>query len=142
MESTVHRILFIGSNPSNASQTTHPFSATTKSGKTLKEWIERLDISCRCLYCNVSDIKTVSNRPLTTKEIKNNLEHLKDKINQSGCTHVVAVGRTAEKALTLLRANFYVLPHPSGLNRQLNDPKIIEEKINGLREFLTRSSDN
>jgi uracil-DNA glycosylase len=54
---------------------------------------------------------------------------------------IVALGKTAEKALTLLRYNFYVMSHPSGLNRQLNDPKFVEEKIKGLREYLKPSEE-
>jgi uracil-DNA glycosylase len=52
---------------------------------------------------------------------------------------VIALGRTAEKALTLLRLDFYAMPHPSGLNRKLNDPKYIEEKIKGLISYLSPS---
>jgi uracil-DNA glycosylase len=51
---------------------------------------------------------------------------------------IVALGKTAEKALTLLGYDFYAMPHPSGLNRKLNDKDYIEEKIKGLRDYINK----
>jgi uracil-DNA glycosylase len=131
------KILFIGSNPSAAAKTYNPFCKSTKSGQILGEWISK---SCPDEFhsaCNISDNPTESNRPLTSKEIRDSLPRLLDKINTIRPDRIVTLGRTAERALTLLRFDFYAMPHPSGLNRQLNDPKFVEEKIKGLREYLS-----
>ena len=33
--------------------------------------------------------------------------------------------------------DYFAMPHPSGLNRQLNDPEFIEEKIKRLIEYMS-----
>lgn len=138
------RVLFIGSNPSGKSPDEFAFHYRTRSGKTLYSWIERADIHVRVL-ANVSNKITPGNRPLTITEIRQALPALKERIDRNNCP-VVAVGKTAARALTLLGVQFYELPHPSGLNRKLNNPAYIDEKIKGLIAWInplkTESSAN
>ena len=70
------------------------------------------------------------------KEIRLNVPRLQSIINKIGATKIVALGNTAKTALTLLRANHYAMPHPSGMNRKLNNAEFIEEKIKGLQDYL------
>ena len=79
---------------------------------------------------------TDKNRPLKTSEIHQNLDRLSLLILEKKPTKIVALGNTAVKALTLLRADFYQMPHPSGRNRQLNDKLFVEERIKGLIDFI------
>jgi uracil-DNA glycosylase len=130
------KVLFVGSNPSVSAKTLDPFCRSTKSGKILLSWIERTNQEFSYSMCNVSDNPTSKNKPLKIKEIKDNLDSLAIKIAAAKPDKIVALGKTASKALTLLRVAHYVMPHPSGLNRQLNDPSFIEQKINGLRNFI------
>lgn len=135
-------IVFLGSNPSHAANSSAAFCASTKSGQTIRSWIAKLGlIATRTSFYNVANRRTPKNRPLNKKEIKvaapgikTHIEYLemlyKEKI------HVVAVGKTAVEAMKLLDMPFYEWPHPSGLNRQLNEPGFIEEKIKGLQEYL------
>ncbi len=132
----MRKVLFIGSNPSTASKTYNPFSESTVSGRILVDWIRKTCPDDVSAACNVSDNYTEANRPLKVSEIKANLPRLQAKISASQATYIVALGKTAEKALTLLRIPHYAMPHPSGLNRQLNDQKFVEEKIKGLKEYL------
>lgn len=134
----MYKILFIGSNPSQRSKTTLPFWHDTRSMLVLDQWISKLDheVISSLLFCNVSDMPTSNNRPLKVSEIKSNLATLQNKIDQMRPHKIIALGRTAEKALTLLRMHHYAMPHPSGLNRKLNDAKYVEEKINGLKNYL------
>jgi uracil-DNA glycosylase len=135
------KVLFIGSNPSVKSATYNPFCPSTKSGKILNNWVNQTCSGKFVSYANISDNQTQANRPLSSTEIKENLPRLKDKITAINPWRIVALGKAAEKALTLLHCNFYAMPHPSGLNRQLNDPKFVEEKIKGLREYLKPSEE-
>jgi len=130
------RVLFVGSNPSVIAKTYNPFCSSTRSGKILLGWISRACPGCSYSACNVSDNQTHANRPLTTKEIKDNLACLYIKISHANPDKIVALGKTAEKALTLLGLPHYAMPHPSGLNRQLNDKLFVEEKIKELRAFI------
>jgi uracil-DNA glycosylase len=136
------KILFIGSNPSQRSKSVVAFWNDTKSNKVLSSWTSKLyddpNFSIESLhYLNVSNSPTPGNRPLKASEIKENLPGLRSRIEEVCPDKIVVLGKTAEKALTLLGFNFYAMPHPSGLNRQLNDPKFVEEKINGLRVYLS-----
>ena len=136
-------VLFIGSNPSQKSTTIIPFWANTNSSKILNSWIDKVkeQVNVEEVHClNVANYPTPGNRPLKMPEIKAELDRLAyDIYGLRGINpdKVVALGKTAQTALTLLHIPHYAMPHPSGLNRQLNDPKFVEEKINGLVEFLT-----
>lgn len=132
----MNKVLFVGSNPSVVSKTYNPFCESTVSGRILVGWIRQTcpdDISAAC---NVTDLPTQSNRPLTVKEIKNSLPRLQLKINSANPTKIVALGKTAAKALTLLRIPHYAMPHPSPVNRQLNNQQFIDSKMNGLIQYL------
>jgi uracil-DNA glycosylase len=87
-------------------------------------------------FLNVSDQPTPGNRPLTVGEIKANLVRLDADIKAHNPERIVAVGKTATKALTLLQLQFLEIPHPSGCNRKLNDPKVVEEVIKKLQSYL------
>lgn len=125
--------LFIGSNPSQASKGNGAFDMSTGSGKTLHEWIEKAGINISIMH-NLVNTPTPGNRQLTMKEIKGRLNHLAMIIAHHKDVPIIAVGKTAATALKMLGVNFYELPHPSGLNRLLNDPEYVAEKIKGLVE--------
>lgn len=131
------RIVFIGSNPSIQSQSDFAFFMDTQSGKTLRGWTEGL--YAEFLYTNVSSIKTENNRPLTKTEINEALPCLRESIKSNGPCKLVALGKTAHTALTLLRLDHLEMPHPSGLNRKLNDPEYKAQKIKELAAFCTAS---
>lgn len=136
---SVHKILFVGSNPSQSSASNIPFYGDTKSLDTINKWIQQLQtdgLTVSVDFINVCDFKTLNNRPLKTSEIKAALPSLRLKLDQYSSTTIITLGKTAEKAMTLLRLTHYAMPHPSGLNRKLNDSNYVAEKINGLKELL------
>ena len=115
---------------------------SSKSGKKLREWIYLANI-WNPLFYNVANKPTPNNRALQKKEIVAALPALKNHIDWEHSfykedLYLVAVGKTAVTALTLLHLDFYEMPHPSGLNRKLNDPYYILEKIKGLTEFISK----
>lgn len=127
-------VLFIGSNPSVASGDNSAFNRNTKSFKILQSWVQT--INGTFYYLNVSNNKTINNRPLKLSEIQGALNELESSIELIKPDKVIALGKTAAKALTLLRYNFYEMPHPSGRNRLLNDKVYVQEKIKGLLVFV------
>lgn len=131
-------ILFIGSNPSTASDIDAAFHGSTKSSKILTEWTKGL-VGTK-VHMNVVNQKTENNRPLKASEIRGSLDSLARDISSIEPTRIVALGKTAAKALTLLHLAFYEMPHPSGRNRLLNDPKYVEEKVKGLVQFCNQTS--
>ena len=131
------KILFVGSNPSQRSANDSAFHGSTRSAQILAEWTK--DIPGTKIHINVVNKKTDDNRPLKASEIKDNLDNLTADILIAQADKIVALGKTAAKALTLLRVNFYEMPHPSGRNRLLNDPEYVAQKIKGLVEFCSTS---
>lgn len=130
-------VLFVGSNPSNASTCDAAFHGSTKSSQILTGWCK--DLPGMKMHINVLDKKTENNRPLKIGEIKSNLEDLKDKIGWLKPDAIIALGKTATKALELINVNFYEMPHPSGRNRLLNDPNYVAEKVKGLNDYVTQA---
>ena len=134
-------VIFIGSNPSNSAFSNVPFCESTKSGKTLRDWIWKLEISMQVERYNLANKPTPRNRPLNIAEIKKALPALENHIEfmhyKSKCNiKLVAVGKTAHKALTLLRLPHFEMPHPSPVNRQLNDKEFIKSKLNKLSQYI------
>lgn len=135
------KLLLIGSNPSNASVNNNPFDGSTKSCKILSHWISSIQGWTEIQLINVSDTKTPKNRPLKKSEIDESLPSLEKKISKYNPDKIVTLGKTASKALTLLCLPFFELPHPSGMNRQLNDPEFIENKIKELQLYVKKKED-
>jgi uracil-DNA glycosylase len=131
-------ILFVGSNTSNASVDDSAFHPSTKSRQILDTWCK--DLVGAKVYINVTSKKTEENRPLRRGEIKANLDVLAGDINRIAPTKIVALGKTASIALTLLGLKFYEMPHPSGCNRKLNNKEYVAEKIKGLLEYTNNPS--
>jgi hypothetical protein len=128
-------IVFVGSNPSNASTSEDAFHGSTRSSQILSEWTNGIQGDKK--FVNVLGQKTENNRPLKASEIKAALPRLTQDI--AGADRIVALGKTATRALTLLGASFYELPHPSGLNRVCNDPVYVAQKVKGLLEYCDSS---
>lgn len=140
----MYKILFLGSNPSQKSSSIVPFWNDARSTKVLNEWIKQIGTKSlveieSIHYLNVANYPTPGNRPLKDAEIKAELDALAFRIygfNGANPDKIIALGRTAESALKMLGIEHYPMPHPSGLNRLLNDPQYVAEKLNGLKEYL------
>ncbi len=127
------KILFVASNPSSTSPDNSAMHPWTRSRKILNSWIKDLDI--QPVFANVCDFKTEGNRRLTSEDIHNNLTRLEVKIGDAMPDHIVALGDTASRALKLMGMPHTKLPHPSGLNRKLNDPNTIKLIISTLHKI-------
>ena len=131
------KVMIVGSNPSTKSSNLSAFDTSTKSGRTVDEWLSPLGkYISEIIALNVYDRPTENNRSLTQKEIKAGCKTVERWVDYHKPDVVVAFGKTASKALTLLGIEHYEMPHPSGLNRQLNDPNHIVEKLKGLEALL------
>jgi uracil-DNA glycosylase len=128
-------VVFIGSNPSTRSPDDTAFHISTKSRQILMSWIDNKNIEI--IFDNISNIKTENNRPLSLKEIKQSLPILTKSIQDKNPDRIVTLGKTAEKALSLIDLfEFFAAPHPSGLNRQLNDKEYVEKMKIDLNNFI------
>lgn len=126
------KLVVVGSNPSQKSPDLSAFSPMTVSGKRVRTWFLSFP---EAIFVNVSDVPTAHNRPLKRSEIALCLDDLLTKI--ADADRIVAVGRTASIALTKLGVAHYMIPHPSGRNRLLNDPNYLKLQHRYLVEYLT-----
>ena len=131
----MNTILFVGSNPSTSSLCNAAFHGSTRSSKILTEWTK--DVKGTKLHVNVSSKKTEKNRPLTVQETKDNLDGLEADIIICNPDKIVALGKTAAKALDLLKLDHFKMFHPSGRNRVLNDKALVEKKISEMVAYCS-----
>jgi uracil-DNA glycosylase len=128
------RVVLVGSNPSVRSPDNSPFHASTRSRIIVDEWFR--DIRCQISFINICPEKTPGNKPLTHNQIRNYLPDFLKRLRELNPDRIVALGKTAEYGCRISRLDFISMPHPSGLNRQLNDPKFVADKIEELRKFI------
>ena len=114
------KLLIVGQNPS--------MGTTGKSLRNLYKWIDTPIFS----FTNVSIHK--SKKPLKKSEYQ--LERL--------CTEcqnydkIITLGNTANEALSLLGIQHFQLPHPSGLNRKLNNKEYLTKVLSECQKYLQR----
>lgn len=128
------RILLVGSNPSNQSDDNTAFHESTKSRKFLDKLFEGKHYSIT--YINVLDIKTENNKPLSTRDIKENLQSIRDRFADHKEYKVVSFGRFASKALSMIGVVHYSMPHPSGRCRVWNDGALSEKLRSEMFEWI------
>ena len=131
--------MIVGANPSLRSTTSKAFDQSTKSGTLLRDWIGPAWDSTFCEFAltNVYGQPTPDNRPPNKAEIEEGKEALKEFIQYFNPHRIVSIGKVPAKVLTQMGLEFYEMPHPSGLNRKLNDKEWAEEKIKGLRHYIS-----
>lgn len=126
-------ILFIGSNPSIRAGTSEAFTEDTMSGRILRSWIDGIEGTI--LYDNIVSQITENNRPLNQNEMAHASVSLLERIIRINPDRLVALGKSAASVLTKLGLKHLEMPHPSGLNRKLNDKAYTEVKINELKQY-------
>jgi uracil-DNA glycosylase len=126
-------IVFVGSNPSRAAGCTTPFTPNTRSHTIIKSWMDAASVGRDHLFYNVSNQATPNNRPLKISEIKECIPGLQESLR--GFTKIVALGKTAHRALQMAGIPHLELSHPSGCNRKNNCPFYVNEQISKLRDY-------
>jgi hypothetical protein len=134
-------VVFIGSNPSSKSPDLTPFHPATRSRKILDNWIRSLQTKLgeeiQPIFLNVSDIVTLKNKPIKLSEM--DLSLLLIKLSPYLYKYpIVALGDTATRALTRSEISHATMSHPSGRNRNLNDPRFVEAKLMLLADFINK----
>jgi len=122
-------IIFVGSNP--AKNTNNQPFGNCKSGDRLRQWISMAGIDeSQCLFANVYNLETEKNKKPSTKEA---FKYSKEVLLKDLDGHtVVAVGKFAGKILGRLNVKCLQIEHPSGLNRNLNNPEVYKKMIDTL----------
>lgn len=137
------KVVLVGSNPTAKNLDPKIPFVGTSSGKILTRWLQVLGIDpLHARFVNVSDQIVLGNRKLKVSEydldrLENDLvlnlvlDHLSNKPLK-----VVALGKTASDALMRIRVDHFELPHPSGLNRKLNDTAFVATQLKRCADYL------
>lgn len=111
-------IIFIGDKPSKKNvDPSIPFVGT-QSYKRLLMWIWEMDLDITNIgMCNKDQIPTFYGDQAV----------------------YVALGRNAQKVAEQLDLTHYFLPHPSGLNRTINDKALMKQLLKKCKEWINEN---
>ena len=129
------RVLLVAANPATEAQIAFPL-AGTRSEKTFLKWVQKLGVSFPYPYWTINASCKVAKTTSSLRVKDYNLELIR-KLGSS-VDKVVALGKYASEGCRRAGIEHFMLPHPSGLNRKLNDPNFIEEELNKCRMYLLK----
>lgn len=117
----MNKPLFIGINPTKAR---HRKGCALDR---LMSWIEEMDLG-------IVAFTNMSHDPHWNKRFVD--PHF---LLDATCKHtkVIALGGLVSNTLCKLNIEHFALPHPSPLNRQINDKEYISKKLKECRDWLT-----
>lgn len=131
------KVLFIGQNPSKTNMDENVAFVGSRSYGTLVGWIKKLGLK------NGESIFVNASRKLGKVGVRDIDEHGMFEAMMNEPDKIVCLGKYAEKAWNKMahlygwtRINTFTLPHPSGLNRKLNDPKYVSSMLDKCKEYL------
>lgn len=141
MKNNFTRVLVMGQNPARSSVTGAPFLGT-ESGKRLSMWLSKAGVNFYMLN-NVSNDKTENNRSLKRSEMTKIAKSKEFRERVEAYEKILAIGRQAEFTLELAKLHHKLphiqimyVPHPSGLNRALNDPNSEKQVVEMIKTFV------
>ena len=108
-------VLIVGINPSDKE---HYKNNTMKR---LSTWMERI---------NVKDYSFINCITSLGKYTKSMIDYKDLEKRVKGYDKVIALGGFVSDALDKIEIEHFKIPHPSGLNRQINDSEFIEKELN------------
>lgn len=118
-------LVFVGDKPSPKMKPgANPFKGAACERR-LGEWIDLVAGSRKIILLN-SD---------STEDKEQIFYH-----RSVGNRKFIALGNNASNILKFFDVHHFKLPHPSGRNRQLNNPKFIEAKLEECREWIRSRS--
>jgi hypothetical protein len=122
-------VLFLSQNPAKPENVKRPLVGT-RSYRTFQAWLKALGSPDHVLL-NASDrLGKVTWRDYRSRPVMEAL---------SRCTHFIALGAYASGLLELLEVKHFQLPHPSGLNRKLNNSEELEQQLRLCRIYIDGS---
>ena len=117
-------VLVIGQNPGNNPKTASYKNFTIDR---LNKWCDELGIS------NYGFANVVTHQGAVKKKDVD-FDRLKDLVE--GHTKVLALGAFSSSCLSVINRSHFRLPHPSPLNRQMNDKEFIKKTLAECKEYL------
>ena len=124
-------VIFVGDQASAKNINPDVAFVGTQSYKRLLEWIWELDLDINDLaLCNKNQVfgyTTCTARFIQTPATF---------VDIMAGDAIIALGNAASKKLSDLNLSHFVLPHPSGLNRKLNDKKYVKKILRECKKWI------
>jgi len=129
----MNKVLVLAQNPGPGQPFTRKdgkFNTGSTIGK-MHEWMS-------CVGVNIFSFANTYQFPGSFT--KNDIDY--DRLNNlaGGYEKVIALGNIASEALTKIGVKHFKLPHPSGLNRKLNDKNYINKVLKECKEYYENRS--
>lgn len=130
-------VVFIGHSPSKSAKTNAPFDVSTLSGRRLIKWITLSGIQNKhtVVLINAADKHTAK---LANSGVSSVIEKIQKVKNAYDAIEVIliSVGKEVSKMIDRAKLAHLSIPHPSGLNRKLNDPKFEPEVVKNIKQYV------
>ena len=117
-----NHVLVVGMNPGG-------YKTITK-GDTLSrlgDWLESININ---RYSFMNCVDTPGKVKLEDVNYNKVVDTARD------YNKIIALGNFVSEVLDVLMLDHFKLPHPSGLNRKINDKQYIEQELNKCRNYI------
>lgn len=116
------RLLVVGINPASPGLVLHKGTM-----KKLSDWLDHWQVN----YCSfVNCIQS------TGEYKRRDIDFDTLSCAVRGYDKIIALGSFPSWALLKINVDHYRAPHPSGLNRQLNDPKFVREFLDDCYNYI------
>lgn len=126
------RVLFVGQNPGKTNLSNDEAFVGTKSYDALRDWIDVLGIrNYDMVNCSANP-----NEKFTTNTIKQLAMNHMLMETFTNYDRIFALGKISSDVLNILEIAHFKLPHPSGLNRKLNDKKWLINTLKQAKDYL------
>lgn len=114
------KVLVLGRNPSKR-------GGSSPTIRRLKSWMDALEL-------DFVSFDNVSHRfgSINLKDIDH--KHVREICR--GYDKILTLGTAASTALDIMAIDHFSLPHPSGLNRQLNQRSFIQQKLDSCWDYI------
>ncbi len=122
-------MLIVGANPSKHNLSRFIPFIGSKSDKMLTEWVNFLELDD---YTTVNASDRILKKGERLKIGDFDLERLLAKAKEYDM--IIVLGKDAAKACDLLQLTYEYLPHPSPLNRVLNNKVMLNLRLHELKE--------
>ena len=113
------RVLIVGINPSD--------KQNSKTLQRLNKWADELGIKYYSFVNCISKSGVYKASDIDYNTLSRCVE---------GYEKIITLGNFASSALTKLGINHHSMPHPSGLNRNLNDPAYEKQQLRDGGQYL------
>lgn len=121
------RVIVIGMNPGDRRPKTVNESTFHKR---LNSWMDEI---CVDKYSFVNAQQRPGKKFAPTKS---DLNFVVDSVSCSDYDAILALGKNSSSVLRRLGLEHFALPHPSGLNRQLNDREFVRSVLGACKEYV------